>query len=415
MKKLTLMALMLLAFVTSNAQEDVSKKILKLKNYNEAEQMLNANLGSMTSEQKAKSYNKLVELAMAEAQDGISKAAANEMAEQTGQPKQEFDEEGMYNSLYNAFQAAYKCDEFDNQPNEKGKVKVKFHNANRDKLYPMRAFLINGGIYYQNKQDNKNAYKYLAGYVDSADEPLFAGKDKAQDANLLNIAYYAAVTAYMTGAKDKALKYAELAMQDPEKAKDATVLKLAIEGETLKTKADSVNYVKTLEDVYRKDTNNEQVFGTLVQMYSALDMDAEMSKLFDEVLAKDPKNFTVWAVRGQNAMAKQDLENAITYFKNALEAKPNNPQILSFLGACLLDRASQAEDKAAGRTGRVPKAAEAQILPIFEEAKAALEKAKQLDPQRENSNWAYALYRCYYRLYGANDQRTIEAEAETKM
>ena len=110
-------------------------------------------------------------------------------------------------------------------------------------------------------------------------------------------------------------------------------------------------------------------------------------------------------------MIAQDLKNAIDCFKKAQKTQPENPQILTFLGACLLDRGSEAENNAAGKSGRVSQAALDQIRPLYEESKTALEKAKELDPDQASTRWAYPLYRCYYQLYGADDARTKAAEA----
>ena len=43
-----------------------------------------------------------------------------------------------------------------------------------------------------------------------------------------------------------------------------------------------------------------------------------------------------------------------------------------------------------------------------------LEKARDLDPNREKANWSYPLFGCYYIVYGANNPKTKEIEALTK-
>ena len=40
-----------------------------------------------------------------------------------------------------------------------------------------------------------------------------------------------------------------------------------------------------------------------------------------------------------------------------------------------------------------------------------LEKAREIDPERERANWAYPLYQCYYNIYGEDDAKTKEVEA----
>ena len=45
---------------------------------------------------------------------------------------------------------------------------------------------------------------------------------------------------------------------------------------------------------------------------------------------------------------------------------------------------------------------------LLEESVTYLEKARDLDPNRNEANWAYPLYQCYYALYGESDSRTAE-------
>ena len=51
---------------------------------------------------------------------------------------------------------------------------------------------------------------------------------------------------------------------------------------------------------------------------------------------------------------------------------------------------------------------------LYTESVGYLEKAKEVDPNREKANWSYPLYQCYYNLYGANDSRTKEMEGMNK-
>lgn len=414
MKKLMIVALMAAAASTAFAGDSPAlKSILKAKTYAEAQSLVNSTLSQLANDaEKAAAYNKLYALAMETVNKEQGNMNENTAAEQfkTGK-KVAVDSAAFYTSLLDAMNAALECEKYDQLPNEKGKVKPRFHDSNATALYMQRGNLINGGIYFQEHNDTKKTYEYFAKYVDSYSASLFAQEAaKAPDANLGQIAYYAAVYAYQSGDKAGCKKYAEVAMADPKYAADANNLKLAVQQEALQTRQDSLNYVAELEADLAKEPDNEVYFGTLVNMYSGLNMDDKLEALFNKKLESDPNNFVVWAVRGQNAMIGQKLDEAVEYFKKALTQQPDNPQILTYLGACQLDRASAAENKAAGKTGRVPKEAMDQIRPIYQEALEYLEKAKQLDPDREKANWGYPYYRCCYQLYGADDPRTTEAE-----
>ncbi len=416
MKKLMIVALMAVAASTAFAGDsDALKSILKAKTYAEAENLLKANLNSLAdAAEKAKAYNKLVELAYEKVSKEQQIQISNATAQQLGQGKvQPYDTLGFYQALGQAYAAASECDKYDNMPNEKGKVKPKFHKPNQDKLYGLRTHLINAGSFFQDKGDLKQTYKCWAQYVDTGLDPLFAEMDKSKDEYLTNIAYYAAVMAYGQNDFEGVDKYANIALKDPEKGQDAMNLKLAVAQQSLKTHADSLNYVAKLEEIYANDNSNELVFGTLVSMYAGLNLKDKMNTVMEDKLKTDPDNYTVWAVRGQNAMIDQDLDSAVKYFKKAIVSQPENTQILTYLGACLYDRAAQAEDHAASKTGRVAPSAMEQIMPLYEESRGYLEKSRALDPSNE-SKWAYPLYRCYYKLYGADDARTKEVEVLTQ-
>ena len=61
----------------------------------------------------------------------------------------------------NALDNALIADKYDQMPNEKGKVKPKFHKANQDRLYPLRPYIISAGQEAMKKNDAKEAYKKL--------------------------------------------------------------------------------------------------------------------------------------------------------------------------------------------------------------------------------------------------------------
>lgn len=416
MKKLMIVALMAVAASTAFAGDSPAlKAILKAKSYAEAKSLIDSTLGQLADPaEKAKAYNKLYSLAYEIVTKEQGAMNENQVNKQMGKAATAVvDSVAFYNAIYNAMDAAIECDKYDQMPNAKGKVAPKFRDALATALYSHRGNLWNGGIYYLNHGDDANIYKYFAKCVDTYYEPVFSAEAaKTPDPNIGQMAYYAAL--YAAQLKDNAgcTKYADIAAKDEKFAKEANNLKLAIIQEGLKTRQDSLNYVKDLEEQFKVDPSNDNLFGSLVNMYNGLKMDAEMNKLFEEKLKVDPNNFVVWAVRGQNAMMDQKLEEAVDYFKKALDTQPDNAQILTYLGACQLDRGSAAENRAAGKTGRVPKEAMDQIRPLYEEALTFLEKAKKLDPNREKANWAYPLYRCNYQLFGAEDARTKAAAAD---
>lgn len=414
MKKLTIMALAAMLSASAFAQ-DVFKQISKIKDYNEAYNLLKSNLGNMSAEEKAKCYNKLVDLAY----DKISKEqgtiTSNQLAEQMQSGKVEaYDTVGLYNAVLNALESGVACDEFDMQPNEKGKVKPKFHKANADRLYPVRFHLINAGIYYQ-AIDEALSYKYLSTYVESAYYPLFKEQDMSKDANLTQIAFYAARDAYFAKDYAKAEKYADIALNDTAMSKDAMQIKLAVMQSQLKTHSDTLNYVNKLKEIFATDESNEMIFSTICSMYISLNDKASLGDFVKAKLAKDPNNFTALAMQGQAYMNEHQWDEAVQVLNKAVSVQPTNIAVIASIGNCYMYKAQEAAEKATANGKRLSPDAEKIIIDVYMQAINYLEKAKDMDKTMEfKSVWAYSLYTCCYRALGPDDAKTKEAEMLTK-
>ena len=401
-------------FSASAFAQDVYKQISKIKDYNEAYNLLKANLGSMNAEDKAKCYNKLVDLAYEKVVKEQATITENQMAEQLKTKVTPYDTVGLYNAVLQALENGVACDEFDMQPNEKGKVKPKFHNSNANRLYPIRFHLINAGIYYQST-DEALSYKYLATYVESSEYPLFKEQDKSTDTNLTQIAYYAARAAYFAKDYAKAEKYADIALNDTAVAQEAMQVKLAVMQEQLKTHDDSLNYVQKLKDIYAKDENNEMIFSTICSMLISLNDKTGLNELVQAKLAKDPNNFSALAMNGQVYMNDHKWDEAVESLNKALSIQPTNVAVMASIGNCYMYKAQEGVAAATADGKRLTPDAEKTYVDIYMKAIEYLEKAKDLDKTMEFKNvWAYSLYTCCYRALGADDPKTKEAELLTK-
>ncbi len=90
MKKLMIAAMMLLTTSAAFAGDsEALKAILKAKTYAEAQELVKANLNQLANDaEKAKAYNKLVDLAMEKVSKEQATITANQMAKQFGQGKE---------------------------------------------------------------------------------------------------------------------------------------------------------------------------------------------------------------------------------------------------------------------------------------------------------------------------------------
>lgn len=386
----------MVAFASSTNAQDL-KSVLKCKDYSEAKQALNACLPLLTNDEKAKGYNKLVELSLTKVNKENGVLQENQMMKQMGQKGEKpVDTDGMYEALATALSDAAECDKYDQLPNAKGKVSPKFHKKNQAALWGLRLHLVNAGQTALEKEDNTNALKFFSSYVESGVSPLFCDFDKTQmpDAYLGEVARVAGVLAYQNKDIDLANKYIDVALEDTASYKEALNVKMALMQQSMNTREDSVKCVKSFEQLYAKDKANENIFSNLATLYGSLGMKDKQNAIINDRLAACPNDFMALAIKGQTEMGENKWDEAIADFKKATAVK-EDALVLTWLGFCL-------NNKAAG----LPNVADQK--PLVEETKTYLERARELDPDQMRANWRYLLYSTYYNLYGENDARTKE-------
>ena len=138
----------------------------------------------------------------------------------------------------------------------------------------------------------------------------------------------------------------------------------------------------------------------LYNMYTMTGDKAAAEKVLDDKLAVDPNNFVALADKGLGIL-NDDPAKAAEYLKKAAELKPDNAAIQTYAGTAISIHAQNTEDPA-------------QKKALYTEAIKYYDKAKELDPDRLNSNWGYNRYNAYYNLYGEDAPETKQAEADSK-
>ena len=402
MKKLIVAAMMVLGATSAFAGDsDALKAVMKAKTYAEAETLLKQNLGQLANDaEKAKAYNKLVDLSMKAYNDQQSIMQTNQIMKKNDPIDENAMNEGAYNALLNAVE----CYKYDQLPNAKGKVAPKF-GGNAARVWSARIQLVNAGQTAAQNNKADDVLKYWGAFLDTETNPLFASIDAKQKESekeyIGQVALFAARYAYQAKDGARCEKYCDIAMKSEKEAKDALNLKLYVLKDGLKTHADSLSYINKLKDLYAKDANNEVILDGLNSMYSSMRMQKEQEALLDEVLAKNPNSFVALANRGMMFIQRNDADNAIKNLKKALDIKPDNVTVMVYLGACYNSKASALQDP----NGRKV---------VYKEAIKVLDKAKELDPEKSQANWGYTRYQAYYGYYGPTAAETKKAEEESK-
>lgn len=403
MKKFMMMALLAAATTTAFAQADVvknAKKILDSGNVEEAIKAIQPALNAGTDEEKAAAWNLLSAAHFKKFSDIQGKKLENQV-KQLNEP---IDEAGMHASAVAALEAALKCDEYDNKPNDKGKVKPKFRAENQKIYQNGRLNCINAGQYLYNEKDYTGAFKAFALYVDSGDSPLFTGLDMTQDQYKHEVAYFASLSAYQGKDYSNVIKYAQIAAQDEAKAKDATEILVFSKRETMKTQQDTLEYVDMLKEACQKFPEDNRYSAWIGDYYLNSNKPDELLQWAEGEIAKNPGDKFGYTYKGEALRLSGKFDEAVECYKKAFEIDPTYIAAAYQAGVSLNSKAIELKDQLADKkTGKLTVENANKIKAILNDAKVYLEKVRELDPDRKTVNWAYALYQMYYSL-GDNEK-----------
>ena len=400
MKKLMMMAMMMVASATAFAGDSPAlKAILKAKTYEEAQQLLKSTEAQLANdEEKAAAYNKLVDLSF----EVFKKQDDIRTTNQVMQKNDPVDTEAMVKAGIQALSNALTCDKYDILPNAKGKVKPSFQKKNQDRLQSVRIGLLNAGFQYANDSKNQETFDCLDCYLASAEAPLFKDIEAVKnDANKGAAAFYAGRAALQLEKNARAAEIFKIGVQDTAKQVHDLCFDLLIYtlGKTRVTKEDSVKYLNDMRDLYKQYPDNEQVYASLSDAINANGNEAEVLKLADEHLAKYPQSALPHVYKAYIAQGHKKYDEAIAEWNLIPESQPNYVQYVYYRAVCKYNKAAEFNEANADmRTGRLKPDQEKAYREMLEASVADFEKAKELDPDQLNVKWGYLLKNVYHAL-----------------
>lgn len=391
MKKMLLMAMMAVAASSAMAQDAVVKEAKKQFKSDDVEVALTTLKPALTSGEtsdKAEAWNLMNDIQFKLYQTEMDKLRNQQPA----------DTVKMYKSLVEAFKAADECDKYDQQPNEKGKVKIRFRKANAQRYMTERVQLFNAGIIFYQRNDMKGAVDAWGVYIDSRNSSVFEGIDLGQDLHLADATYNAALLSAQAKDYANAEKYAQLAAQIPGKEEQAAEILLFTKKEAAKTHEDSVAYLNMLKKYHADQPENQKYMNMLIDYFAHRD-NAEMRDWSAEELKNTPGNKTLWFMHGYTLMQEEKWDEAVADFKKSMEIDPSYVQACFNAGVCLNSKAiSMKNDLADKKTGGLTNANAEKVKVVLREALVFMEKSRELDPEQETVKWRYPIYQIYYNL-----------------
>jgi tetratricopeptide (TPR) repeat protein len=408
MKKVMILAMMMVASATSFAGDsDGLKAIMKAKTYDEANQLLQQNVGSLAdAAEKAKAYNHVLEIVMKKVDAETKIITENQLAVQMGggaDKQKPYDTLGLANAICQSLELASECNKYDQQPNAKGKIAPKFAEKNALRVWSNRVHLVNIGQEEAKKGNDANVLKFWGTFVDSRNEPLFAAMDKnPESAYVGQVALFAGRYAFQAKDMERANRYFDEAMKDPEQKKEALGFKIYAMKSSLKTRQDSIDFANNMKPILEENPDNDAVIDALYSVYDGLKMKAEQKSLLEGILAKNPNNFVALADLGIMHIGENDYAAAIPFLRKAIAVKDDNASVLYYLATSLCIMAQEDKTTAADKKN------------YYKEAVELYDKCKQVDPDMMQIKWGYNRFNAYYNYYGPEAPETKQAEADYK-
>ncbi|WP_317469889.1 tetratricopeptide repeat protein [Bacteroides hominis] len=400
MKRVLFSMVLLMAVSFAFAQEKNVKEAKSIAgevkpDFAKAEQLINEALTNPETKDNAATWDVA----------GYIQKRINEKEMENAYLRKPYDTLKVYNSVLNMYNYFIKCDELAQIPNEKGKIKNKYRSANSKTILAERPNLINGGIQYFNLNQNEEALKFFAAYVDAATLPMLEKENLLEkDTILPQVAYYATLAADRVGDKDAVMKYAQYALKDKENGQFAMQLLT----DAYKAKGDTAKWVEKLQEGIVKFPENQYFFANLVDYYSSSNQNDKAMQFANDMLAKDPNNKLYLYVKAYLYHNMKDYEKAIEFYKKTLDVDPTYAEACSNLGLVYLLQAQDYADKAPTDINDPNYAtAQANIKKFYEEAKPYYEKARELKPDQKDL-WLQGLYRVYYNLNMGPEFEAIE-------
>lgn len=323
--------------------------------------------------------------------------------------KQKVDDQGMYNSLYEAYNYWLKCLELDKLPDAKGKVKPKYDKEVKAKIKEGINDFINGGAYFYDQKDYKAAYKFFSTYAHMPEVADLKEFNLAADQNYKMIPYYASLAAMNSGDTQlsiEALNYAK--KTDYERYKIYYFICDAYKKSGQKDK-----YLEALKEGYAAFSDSLYFMGNLVNEYiSAKDYDNAIVFLKEGLTKKPDMNLYIALGEVLQAANKPEADIKAT-FEEALKLDPNYAQAHFYIGRLKFNKAVEMNDAASSiKDNKKYNAAREKVKALFREALPSFQKAHELKP--ESVEYMIPMRSIYYNLNMSKEYEAMDKLIKSK-
>jgi len=297
----------------------------------------------------------------------------------------------MAKSIENAYHYYLVADSLDKIPNAKGKIAPKYHAKVVEKVKSLQPGFTEGGSYYYEQKDYKNALRFFDVYINYQNLPQMVGLGLEKDTMIPLITYYCGLCATQAEMPAVAVKYYE-------KVKDNMDSKwiyarLCDDYSQLK---DTVNMLRMFKLGVQKFPAESYYVRSLINYYINQGKMDEALSWINTAIDLDQKSAILWNVKGR-LLETKNIEESKTCYQKAIDLDPAFDEALGNLGRIYYNKAVEELDRINSiRDDKKYKVEKAKLKNTFEIPLPYFEKAYQLNPKERD--YVIALRGIYYNL-----------------
>lgn len=264
----------------------------------------------------------------------------------------ESNQEAMYKGLMESYGPYLKADSLGQLPDSKDRVKNRVRKDIAATLKANQPFFINGGIYFNEKNDYARASKYFETYWNIPTLDLYEGSTDGFliDSTYQTIKYYSIITAIQAEDHERALKLIERASSEPfieNSAYQESDLFELMASEYIQM-GDTASYMEVLNVGAEKFPKSKYFIPNLINVYIREGQNEKALDYLDQAIKNDPSNACdLNSVKAALFSEREEFDKAEAEYQKALVQDPTCERALEGLAVNYILQAQNLKDKSA--------------------------------------------------------------------
>lgn len=317
-----------------------------------------------------------------------------------------YDEAKLYSYTYEIGKDLKMCEECDQLPDKKGKVKPRYDDFLKMSYMQQYGQFYNAGAYYYGNEEYKKAYDLFEMFIYTADK-LYQLDVMAKDTtNVPVAAYNMALCGMQLEDYKMVLTHVDLAMANEQMAPTAFRYKAVATVEL----GDTAAWLDLCKEGAQRFPEDLYFSQSLIQYYDSRNESDKLGALADELIATDPNNPLFVYLKAYIPHQKEDYDTAIEWYNKTLAVDPDYENALANLARCYLQKAYlySVENSSTKLNDKKKLAKDKEVLNgYYKQALPLLERLRTNCPDKTDL-WLANLINCYYNLNMSKEVKELE-------